>query len=493
MKITLIYVGIFEGNNVVPPLGIMYIGAVLEKAGYEVQLFDVDPFVEDCVNGIKRFGPRMIGVGFLTSAYPRAFKLIQNLKKEIPEAIYFCGGVHTTCLPVQVLEAFGVDFVVVGEGEYTTLEACKRIEAGGGLEDVKGIVHKKGKEVITAPPRPVIENLNELPLPARNLVDFEKRYLTFPGVIRGKWVRSTIIIAGRGCPYNCSYCAVRTIFGRKYRLRSIEGVISEIESLRKNYNIKGFYFNDSAFTVNKKWIIEFSKALRKKNIQLPWGCNSRVDTVSQEMLEEMKKAGCMQFDFGVESGSDKILKVLNKKVTTHQIREAFRITKKVGMRTGAYFMIGNPEETLEDANETLQMAKDISSNYTVFFFTTPFPGTELYEQAVEHGWISRDMDFNEVWAFRESDYPLMNINFSKEELKDLRARFQNHFFFRNYINFHNLKIMVSLLWLALSNLNITWRIMVKTVKLKRLDTLVENFLTQYRLKIIRSGNKGIHS
>lgn len=489
MNITLIYVGIFEGNNVVPPLGIMYVGAVLEKAGYRVQILDIDPLKEEYLEKLADFKPDLIGLGFLTTAYPRVKVILEALRGRFPSAVYFCGGPHTTALPEEVLRELDVAFVVIGEGEETALEACDRLKNGQTLEGVKGLMFKSGDQFIRNEPRPFIEDLDVLPLPARHLVDFKKRYLTFPGVIRGKWIQSTIVVGGRGCPFQCTYCGVKTIFGRRYRLRSVENVIAEIKGLIAEFGIKGLYFNDSSFTIDKNWVMEFSRALVRHELNLVWGCNSRVDTINEEMLLEMKKAGCIQFDFGVESGSAKVLKAMNKRITPEQILEAYRLVKKVGMRTGAYFMLGNKEETLEDAEETFAMAKRIKADYTVFFFTTPFPGTQLYDEAMQNRWLPDNFDFNEAWAFRETDYPVMTIGMDAEQLRSLRAKYQNYFFLRNYLNRDNLKIMLTLMFLAILNLRLTLSILKKTAKLGRFDTLAESFLTQYRLNIIRKQGK----
>lgn len=489
MKITLIYAGVFEGNNVVPPLGIMYIAAVLEKAGHRIQILDVDPFHEEYIGKIRAFGPRLIGVGFLTTAYPRVRKLIPDLKAHFPDAIYCCGGPHATALPREVMEEFDFDFVVIGEGELTMVEACERLDQGLDLEGVRGLQYKKGETIVSNPLRPLIEDLDSLPLPARHLTDYATRYLTYPGVLRGRWLKSTVITASRGCPFSCNYCSVNTIFGRKQRLRSVANVMMELKHLVQTYGIKGLYFIDSSFSINRKWVIELSRALSASGLNLVWGCNSRVDTISEDMLVEMKKAGCYSFDFGVESGSERILRIMNKSITIDQVLKAYALVKKAGMQTSAYFMLGNIGETLEDAEKTFELAKKLNANYTIFYYTTPFPGTKLYDESVKNGWLQNCNDFNESWTIRESDDPVLTIHFTADELRSLRAKYQNYFFARNYLKLSNLKIIGSLLFIAMKNPGVTWRLLKKFFRTRRLDTLAESFLTQYRLKLLSESGR----
>jgi anaerobic magnesium-protoporphyrin IX monomethyl ester cyclase len=408
----------------------------------------------------------------------------------VPSAVTCSGGVHVTADPLGALNGLGVDFVVTGEGEFVMREACERISAGGGLEGIKGIVFKRDGRVVDNGRREPISDLDSLPEPARHLIDYERRYLVFPGVIRGQWVRSTIVVVGRGCPFNCIYCGVQTVFGRACRMRSVENVMSEIEHLIERYRIKGLFFNDSLFTFREEWVSDLCREIRKRNIKLTWGCNSRVDTISEPILRDMKSAGCVRVDYGVESGSERILKVLHKGITPDQVVRAFDLTRKVGMKSGASFMIGNPCETMDDIIQTERLAKRIRSNYTVFFYTTPFPGTELYSMAAQNGWISAEPEFSDKWAFRESDLPAMTINFTEKEMQAMRARLQNVFFLRNYLHWENARVILTVLWIAATNIRVTLGIIRNFFKTGRLDSIAEHLLIGYRRKIL-SGNKPV--
>lgn len=481
MRISLINTQILEGNNIVPPLGLLYIAAVLEKNGHILQVFDVDPEVYNLIEDIKNFKPDMIGLSFLTPTYRKALNLVKKLKKEIPNAIYVCGGVHPTIQPIETLNEFGVDFVVVGEGENTIVELCEKLEKKENIDTVKGIVYSNNGQVINTGKQDLIKDLDSLPFPARHLLNFEV-YLNGPGIIRGYAVnRLTSIVASRGCPYGCIYCGSHNLFGRKIRRRSVDNVIAEIEHLIQKYQIRGLYFCDDLFTNDHEWVKNFCRKLKEKNIKLVWACQSRVDTITEELMREMKSVGCIQIDFGVENGSDKILKVLNKATNAAAIKRAFQMAKKVKIRTCATFMIGNPSETMEDLLETLRVAREISADFTVFYYTTPYPGTKLYEMARKNNWIGPDVYFSESWAHRQPEYPLMSINFTKEELMKIRSKMQNYFFIKNYFRLNNLMFYFILFGIMIKYPITIIQIFKVLLRTRRSENIGEILFRQYNL------------
>lgn len=412
-----------------PPLGILYVASVLEESGQKVSVFDGR--VEDLVGQIRSFKPDVIGVTSTTPQFVLAKNLISQMKKDLPTAFYICGGVHTTALPEASLTELGVDCVVVGEGEHTMREVCERLEKGRSLENVKGVAYadRDTGKVTVNERRPLIEDLDEIPFPAWHLLDLE-RYLNPPGPIRGLWLERTIhMICSRGCPYRCIFCGSNLIFGRKVRHRSVGNVVDEILFLVGNYRIDGIWFMDDTFTVDSRWVTEFSRALTRNKIDIKWGCQARVNTISEPLLREMKRAGCAQLDFGVESGSAKVLQTLTKDTDPQMVRDAFKLTKGMGLRALATFIIGNPGETIEDVDMTLKLAKDIDPDYVNFYYATPYPGTTLYDMAVKNGWMT-STDYSDFLVRYE---PVMKINFEKEELMRIRSRLQNAFFLHNFI------------------------------------------------------------
>jgi radical SAM superfamily enzyme YgiQ (UPF0313 family) len=439
MKVALVNLRSEAYSMNLPPLGLLYIGAVLEKHGFDVKIYDTMNFSND-FNDIKIFKPNVIGFTIMTTNFQIVREAIM-LIKEI-NAFMILGGIHATALPEESLKVLDVDCVVIGEGEYTALELCQHLRNGKNWKKVDGIAYKEKNKIIMTKPRGLIENLDEIPFPARHLINFN-RYLYPPGMIRGQWFeKATTVMTSRGCPYHCIFCGSHLIFGRKVRRRSIDNVINELKYLIDTYKTDGIWFIDDTFTVDHNWVKHFCKRLQKEKLNFKWGCQARVNTISEETLIEMKKAGCVQLDFGVESGSAKVLNALKKGTNPDMIRNAFKITKKVGINTMATFMLGNPEEKMEDLNETFSLAKEIKPDFVSFFHTTPFPGTELMEMAVKNGWIEKP-EYSKL-ALKEK--PIMKINLSPNELLKIRANFQNSFIISNYLKFFiNLKYMYHIL------------------------------------------------
>lgn len=470
-------------DNPLPPIGLLYIGAVLEDANFNVQVLDPLPDDNEFFNKVKEFNPSLIGISLLTTQFEKAKNMIKGLKSVVPNAVYCCGGVQPTAQPEETFKKINVDFLVFGEGEYTLLEICQRLSSGKTIDGVDGILFKNNGKIIKNKGRKLIENLDELPLPGRHLVDFNW-YLTPPGFIRGRFYkRTTTLIATRGCPFQCIYCGSNTVFGKKVRRRSAENVVGEIEHLISEYKIDGYWFIDDTFTVNKNWVVEFCNMLLERGVSVKWACQARVDCISEKLLLLMKKAGCVQLDFGVESGSNKVLKILKKGTTSEMIISAFELAKRVGLRRFASFMIGSPGETREDIDATLTLAKRIDPDFTSFFYHTPFPGTESYKMAIENNWIKSEYDFSTDWSIRQTEFPIMAINFDKKELRKIRADLQNQFLFKNYILFVNKSTAVFILHVTyslLKNYRNTFLKLCSIFRTQRIDDLVEFAMITYR-------------
>ncbi len=485
MKLVLIYVQTLEGNNVNPPLGVLYLAAVARDAGHDVTFLDVDPDEIDITDKLQKLSPDMVGLSFLTTEFAKAQKLSFTIKKVLPDVLLCCGGIHTTLDTENVLRTFSVDFCVVGEGEKALLQICERVENKKSYSDVKGVWLIKDNQLIKNPRQELIEDLDSLPFPARDIVNFEKYYLTFPGCIKGKYVRSTAVIAGRGCNFSCNYCAANKLMGKKVRLRSPKNVVDEIVHLQKTYGVKGILFQDSTLTANKKWAIALCNEIIERNAKFVWSCNTRVDCVDRDLLKIMKQAGCIQVEYGVESGSSKILKLLNKKTRPELAIEAFKATKENNIRAVASYMLGNPGEDRNDLEMTFDLSKKLYADYSVFFFSIPYPGTELWDIAIKSKLIPENISFDTNWNIRAAEVPLMSSNVSAEELQEFRAKLQNHFFIRNYFRFNNFVIGFQLLWIILLNPSVLVKGIKRIIKYKRFDSLVEEVLVSYRKNLIK--------
>lgn len=443
MKVALVYFR--ENYTPAPPMGILYIGTVLKEAGFEVRVIDSFPgFNEKNIEQICEFSPDLIGVSVLTTGYHLASKYTRILRQCLADSYICWGGVHTTAMPKQILQDESVDFVVVGEGEQTILEVCNRLSASAdlNLEGIKGIMFRHNDSIIDNGKREFVEDLDNLPIPNRELLRDPPYswYMSPPGIIRGYFLEGiTTFYTSRGCPYNCIFCCSHETAGRKLRQRSVGNVLKEIRYLKDKFHIKGLYFNDDTFALDKKWLRDFCSTLKQENLNLVWACQTRANLIGKDTLQEMKSVGCIQVDIGCESGSDKVLRNLKKGIEVRDIIQFFHDAKEVGIKTFATFIIGNPGETLEDIHQTERVALQINSRVN-FLILVPYPGSELFEMAKQNGWLlDKQLHFSEKWTNKQSESPVMEINIKSEELLRIRARLQNSYFWRN-----NLAIFASL-------------------------------------------------
>jgi len=470
MKITLI--NSRGTDSQIAPFGLMYIASVLEKE-HEVKIYD--PLPEDYSFIDKIEESDVIGISFLTTEYLRAKKIAELVRDKCKYLVV--GGVHVTALPKTVKE-FNADFGVIGEGEYTFKELVEKLEKNEDVDNVKGLVLNKNGNITVNERRELIENLDDLPFPARHLLDYDW-YLRPPGGIRGHYLkRVDRVMTSRGCPYNCIYCGSCNIFGRKTRRRSVENVIKEIKFLKEKYGIDGLWFLDDTFILDYDWVLEFCEEMKKLN--LIWACQSRVDRIDENVLIKMKEAGCVQLEFGIESGSDKVLKALRKGTTSEMQLKAFEVVKKVGMKTLATIMIGNPEETKEDIELTRKQLLKLKPDFTHVFFITPFPGSDLYEMAIENEWI-KDSKFSQGWDIRRAERPVMEINLKADELIKIKSDLQNSFFYGNYKDYLKRPLLVSKVGFSFL---MDWKNLFKGFKqfskTRRIDDLAERAMKSYR-------------
>lgn len=481
MRVTLIHPG--ERSNLMPPLGILYVAAVLREHGHNVQVLDPPSNENSFIRKIVDFKPDLVGLSVGTTNLGRASEVINILKSRLDKKTLYCaGGVYTTACPHDTLEILKLDLVIIGEGEYTMLDVCNAVEKKQSFSGIKGIMYREGDKVSENERRDLIDNLDSIPFPARDLLDFDW-YLLPPGLIRGVFLeRTTTILTSRGCPGQCTFCSSHLIFGKKVRRRSVGNVIKEIEHLKNAYGIRGIWFLDDTFTVNKKWVIEFCHEIRDKKINITWGCQARIDTVSEELLKEMKASGCVQVDFGIESGSDKVLSALKKNITADKIIEVMDMTRKVGLRRMVTIMIGNPEETREDIEKTYELLKITSPDFLGVGFVTPYPGTELYDTAVKNKWVDPKIFYSEKWLANQALNPAMCINFSREELIKIRARLQNEVSgFRIYFGvLTNVRFFIDICSLFLIHpLRIAKRLKI-VLKSRNIDDFAQIIVVEYR-------------
>lgn len=365
--------------SVMPPLGLAWIARSLEQHSHQVLILDAHAermgfdAVETYLKTSGKFD--FIGITATTSLVNNSLEIARIIKVQQPQAKVIIGGVHATVLPAEVLAEPTVDLVVRGEGEITMQELAN----GGNYEDILGISYRKDGEIIHNGERPLIENLDAIGMPAYHLLPMSKYY---PAVGAYKRLPAISMLGTRGCPGRCTFCY--RLFGSRLRWRSGAKMAEEVKHLQDTYGIKEIAFYDDTFTAVKKEIRAFCQRIKELNVDLTWSCFSRVDTIDEALLIEMKSCGLHQIMYGVESASAEILKNINKRADTARAVEVIAMTKKVGIDVRAAFMLGNPGETEETIRETIMFAKKQNPDLAVFNITTPFPGTDMYKWANEN-------------------------------------------------------------------------------------------------------------
>ena len=410
---------------VAPSLGIGYMAAVLEKNGYDVDVLDASALeltYDEIGKEILKRKPDIVSISALTPTIGVALDSADKIKQVKPDTIVVLGGYHPTSEFKSVLAEPSVDVVVRGEGEYTLLELVQTVEAGGDLRNVSGLAFHGETDcsLVLTPDRPVIQDLDELPFPAFHLFPMEKyRILNITTNV-------ATIITTRGCPMQCSFCSSAALHGDKLRRRSYQNVCDEIELRLKEENIDTIAFMDDTFTLNKRFVRDFCQEIKRRNLKFWWGCTSRVDSLDEELLQTMKDAGCITIFIGVESADQQVLEKMNKNITVSKTEKAFRLARKVGIRTIASCVIGMPEDTKRTINKTLDFVKKLNPNYALYSLATPYPGTRFYNEA-----FKKNLIVINDW----SKYTLINpiletIDCSSKELRSLQKKAFINFYLR---------------------------------------------------------------
>lgn len=415
-----------------PPLGLLYVAAYIEKyTEYEIAVIDAQVEQLDYSQlrqRIETVGADVVGITAMTLTIIDVLKTAEIVKKVNADTKVVLGGPHVNLFPKETIAKKNVDYLVLGEGEVVFKELMDGLNSGRNLSNITGIVYKEKGEIIIKGWRPHIEDLDRLPFPARHLVPYRK-YSSL--LSSGRIV--TTMITSRGCPYQCTFCD-RPSLGKKFRARTADNVVDELQTCY-DMGIRHFLFYDDTFTVDKKRVLEICRKIIKRNLRISWDIRTRVDTIDEEMLERLKKAGCKGIHYGVEAGTKKILKILRKGISIPHLKTIFAITRRHKIEILAYFMIGNPTETKEDIEQTFRMMRTLDPDYVHLTILTPFPGTKIYSDGMEQGIIAKDV-WREFAENPTADFvpPHWNEYFSKEELeKYLRKGYKSFYLRLRYI------------------------------------------------------------
>jgi radical SAM superfamily enzyme YgiQ (UPF0313 family) len=398
MKVVLIHPPMIFGAHRTfgfPPLGPLYIATFLQKKGVDVKLIDsciLGHTLKEIVDLTLKEKPDVVGLALVTSQMKCLLDIAKELKKINPAIKIVVGGPHISTTKDELFKfTKDIDFLIYAEAEYPFYKLVKAIENGTSFEDIDNLIYKKDNKTVINKQAPAIQNLDELPYPNLDLIDY-KKYDSY----YAKSYPLTTIIASRGCPFNCSFCVARKTHGRLLRLRSPKNIVDEIEHNYKKYDIKEVIFKDSTFTINKKWVREVCQEIKVRGLKINWCCNTRVDLVDEELLKVMKDSGCHMLLFGIESGSQKVLDMINKKTSVEHTREGISSCKKIGIETAGYFIMGNPGENKEEAEKTIKLSKELGLDYVTFGVTVVYPASDLYNWAVDNNLLK-----DKYWYMRE--------------------------------------------------------------------------------------------
>lgn len=365
-----------KGYGSAIPLGLAYVAAYLIERGHRVKIYDFQVEDTDFFAELSSFDPDVVGISVTTPTANASARLAGQIRERRPGTPIIAGGPHATTLRERMLEeSAAYDYLVVGEGETTTFELVEALGGARPVEEIPGVCLRMDGTSRFTGERPFLDDLDGLPRLPVELFHF-KRYVPTPGT----FVRlpNVAFLSTRGCPFHCVFCN-KSMFGNTLRQMSARRMVEEILHLKARFGVREINFFDDTFTVDKARVFEFCRLLTESGANVGWKCNSRVNTVTREMLFAMKKAGCFSISFGVESGDDAILKNIRKGITTAQVRDAFRWSREAGILRAAFFMINLPGDTRETVEKTIAFSREIDPDFVSFELLKPLPGTRIRE------------------------------------------------------------------------------------------------------------------
>ncbi len=368
------------------PYGLFSLGAQSLRAGYETKVLNLSAFTwSQTVSTLTRLEADVYGLSCWT-ANRRGVDLVTRLIKELhPNAHVVVGGPHATPLAKEVLEHYtAIDTVCVGESELQFLELLDHVENAKPPRGIAGTVYRDGDSIVSGPPRASINDLDSLASPH-------------------DYFDTHIVMTSRGCPWQCTFCGAETTWGRGFRGQSIPYVLDALERVLERLPVKMVQIKDDTFTANKRRAMEICQGIRERGLNFLWSCDTRVDVLTEELLKEMRLAGCQRLSLGVESGSPKILAAINKKITAEKIIAAAQMAKKYGIQVRFYMMLGNRGETKETFYETLDFLERAQPHQYLFSCLSIYPGTVDFHDAEKAGWLNREVYF--TGKFQEHKVP----------------------------------------------------------------------------------------
>jgi magnesium-protoporphyrin IX monomethyl ester (oxidative) cyclase len=430
------------------PLGFLYMAGHLEKKGFEVKILDcplhyrkrkivskdtvkIGLFSKDIEREILDFKPDIVGVSCAYSAYEQdSFEIIELVRKIEPKlgkkVVVVVGGAHTSANPAYVLRNNNIDIAVIGEGEEAMLEIAEKYSRGKSLDSIKGTAVRKNKNIKINQPRQYIQNLDNLK-PSWHLLDMPL-YFNHPDNSSVTLRQPSIdIITSRGCPGNCVFCSIHTVWGRCWRGRSVKNVVDELEFLFKKYNVRQFRIQDDNLTLDRKRILGICSEIIKRNLDIRWDTPNGIAiwTLDKEVLRMMRKAGCYRITFGIESGSKRSQEYVRKIVDMGKIKDLIDYCHKIGIWVCSTFIIGFPYETKEDIEETKRFILNSKINFPFVYIAQPYPGTDMYNDFKKENLLDSVHATSNIGNSRYN-----TLNFTNKELNRIRSNIYKRFYLK---------------------------------------------------------------
>jgi Fe-S oxidoreductase len=436
----------------IPSLGLAYIGGVLRQDGFEVE--GLDSFmacdtVDQMFERIVAAAPDVLGVSLLTPAAPLMDEVLIRLRKVMPSLVVVMGNIHASVFDRYYLSKRLADYIVHHEGEATMLELMRAVRSGGPVDSIKGISYLAvDGRVLKTPRREWIDRieLDKMPYPSWDLfpVDQFRPDIRLQGTSRvnnAADVQALPILASRGCPHACTFCSPVNTIGRRYFNRSPKAVVDEMEHFYRHWGTTTFYYMDLTFPLTEKLGIEFCEELIARNLPIHWMCETRVSSVTLPLLKKMKQSGCARIDYGIECGNQKMLDLIQKNFTIEQVCDAVRWTREAGIEQEGLFIIGLPDETVEDTWDTINFALSLDLDHIKLNIFVPYPGSELYDRLSVRGEL-RNFNFDQYTSFPVYNAGAMSYvpaGRTAEELMRLQTIGMRKAFFRRRVILRELR------------------------------------------------------
>ncbi len=415
-----------QGEETIPGMGVLMLAAVARQQGYRVHLLDAKQQgtpLDDVCRTIEALRPDVLGLSATTISVANAARIAARIKQTLPGVTTVLGGAHVSAIPERTLAAFpALDYGIVGEGEVSLFALLDRLERGAPVGDVPGVAYRDGARVIATPRAPYIDDLDALPDPAWDLLpEFPHRFQ--PSLFSYPRTPVATLITSRGCPFSCVFCD-RSTSGRKGRLHSVATVVRLVRQLAAR-GARHVIFLDDLFTVRRQRVVELCEAFLDARLDVTWSCNSHPNLLDAATLRLMRRAGCWQIAYGIESGSQRVLDTVKREVRIPRMRETLRLTRAAGIRTKGYLMLGHPTETRETLAETeafLRVAELDLCQITKF---TPYPGTPAYPTIHQHGAFTEDWE-----RMNAMQFVFLPNGLSEAELEEAFGRCYRAFYSR---------------------------------------------------------------